>query len=140
MLRQCLEILGVHDTSSLFHAMRQYKERDTMVMKVVKVGERLANQLRQVKDTRTIQTKLVQHLVSSDNVVSTIHNVVTNQGTLDIGSCHLTRDFSETTESHSKARPNKRLRKQRKNIPRNQPLCPSSPPVQSSKRQRFLTD
>ena len=59
-----------------------------MGMKVVKVGETLSNQLRQVEDTRTMQRELVQHLVSSDNVVSAIHNVATNQGTPDIGSSH----------------------------------------------------
>ncbi len=116
VLWQCSEILGVHDHSSLLRAVRQYKERDDMMTKVDKVGEILSNQLRQVEDTRSIWRELVQQLVSNDNVVSTIHNVVTNQGTPDIGSCHLTREFSETTESHSKARPNKRLRKQRKNF------------------------
>ncbi len=132
--------LGVHDHSSLLRAVRQYKERDDMVTKVVKVGETLSSQLRQVEDTRAIQRELVQHLVSSDNVVSAINNDVTNQGTRDIGSCHLTREFSATTESHSKARPNKRLRKQRKTHPGNQTLCPSSSLVQSSKRQQFITD
>ena len=142
VIRQCSEILGVHDHSSLIRAVRQYKDRDNMVTKVVKVTETLSNQLRQVEDTRTMQRELVEHLVSSDNVVSAIHNVVTNQVTPDIGSCHQThRECSATTESRSKARPNKRQRNQRKNPPGNQTLVsrPSSSLV-LPKRQRFITD
>ncbi len=82
MFATTMESLGVHDHSLLLRAVRQYKERDGIMTMVVKVGETLSYQSRQVEDTRTIQRELVQHLDSV--VVSTIHNVVTNQGTRDI--------------------------------------------------------